>query len=121
MRRVLLLILCVGMLAGGGLRSAFATEPAAAPESIYPSQQLVCPTELLGGCCGVYCPKPMPCIRCFFGCRCDDYCSKPIPCVPCYRESCTAYRYCGKPCPDLCRPLAADFFTCAGLNADCAK
>lgn len=88
--------------------------------SRYPIKALTCPDSLLRGCCGVYCPKPTPCVSGFCrGCGPDAYCRKPCPCIPCFRGGC-GVTYCPKPCPDLCRPLAADFFICAPRSNGCA-
>jgi hypothetical protein len=100
---------------------AAAQESDAVFPSIYPVNDLTCPNTLLRGCCPIYCPKPMPCIEAFCrGCRKDDYCSKPCSCIPCYCRTGTSYCYCGKPCPDLCRPIAADYFQCVKRCAGCA-
>ncbi len=80
--------------------------------SLYPVHALTCPDALLRGCCGNYCPKPTPCIYCLcHGCGPDHYCRKPCPTIRCFQHGC-GVGYCAKPCPDLCRPLAGDFFIC---------
>jgi hypothetical protein len=97
-----------------------AAQEAAVPQSIYPLHALTCPDALLRGCCNIYCPKPTPCIKPFcHGCCKDCYCSKPFPCTPCYCRAGTSYCYCNKPCPDLCRPIASDYFTCVEKSAGC--
>jgi hypothetical protein len=89
--------------------------------SILPHTSLVCPDALLRACCDDYCPKRPPCIPCFNRCcGCDDYSGKPEPCIACYRGGCLDC-YCPKPCPNLCRPLVADYFTCAKGRAACAE
>jgi len=99
-----------------------AAEPVASAGLQDANLVLVCPETLLRGCCDGYCSKTQPCVPCYRrGCGCDDYCCKPSPCIPCYRGSCVAYCYCPKPCPDLCRPLVADFFSCAAPNAPCEE
>ena len=81
-------------------------------QAFYPFQTMVCPDALLRACCDLYCSKPQPCIPCFVnGCG-VAYCPKPLPCIPCYIGGCTADCYCPKPCPDLCRPIASDYFRC---------
>jgi hypothetical protein len=98
-----------------------AQQPAAVGPNIYPYQALTCPTALLQSCCDNYCRKPLPCITDFCTARLpDDYCAKPCPCVPCYPGYCNADCYSRKPWPDLCRPLAADYYTCCSWNANCA-
>jgi hypothetical protein len=93
-----------------------AEEPQVAPRSLYPLNSLVCPNAILRGCCCVYCPKPVPCVRYLCCCCPNDYCSKPLPCLPCYLGGCCDC-YCRKPCPCLCRPIATDYFSCdAGSN-----
>jgi hypothetical protein len=100
---------------------AAAQEPSSVPQSIYPWHAFVCPDALLRGCCNIYCPKPIPCIKAFCrGCCKDCYCSKPYPCIPCYCRTGTSYCYCNKPGPDLCRPIAADYFTCVERRDGCA-
>jgi len=99
---------------------ATADESDGVARSLYPLQALTCPEPLLRGCCDKYCPKAQPCVHCFcHGCEKDVYCYKPCPCVPTYHGGCTAGGYCPKPCPDPCRPLFADYFTCAGYGAGC--
>lgn len=78
-----------------------------------PPHNYVCPSALLHGCGCCYCPKPMPCIKPYCPqCCCDDYCCKPIPCVHCFCGPWRCDSYCPKPMPCVCRPLAADFYTC---------
>lgn len=90
---------------------ATAEEPRATTESLFSTRSLVCPDVLLRGCCCIYCPKPLPCVRCLCCCCPDDYCCKPCPCVRCYQGG-VCDCYCPKPCPVLCRPIAADYYTC---------
>jgi hypothetical protein len=114
MRQVILTLLatllCVAMV-----RPAHSTEPASAAPAALPLQSLTCPDALLRRCCDCYCSKPQPSITCFCrGCCGFDYCRKPCPCVSCFHGGCGEC-YCRKACPDLCRPLAADyFFICVG-------
>jgi hypothetical protein len=106
----------------GFFHVATAGEPDRVARSLYPLQALTCPEHLLRGCCGHYCPKPLPYVPCFsYECGKDDYCCKPCPCVPLYHGDCSPDCYCRKPCPELCRPIAADYFTCAGWSAPCAN
>jgi hypothetical protein len=101
-------------------RSAAAQEPVEPPQSLYPFQTLVCPDDLLRACCPIYCRKPQPCIPCFVnGCG-VAYCPKPLPCIPCFVGGCSADCYCPKPCPNLCRPIAADYYRCVEKGAECA-
>jgi hypothetical protein len=121
MRQVLRTAFIVVALCSGLLRIATAEEPLGVERSIYPVRALSCPDALLRGCCDIYCPKPLPCLTCIcHGCCKDDYCDKPSPCVPCYRGCSVPDCYNRKPCPVLCRPLAADYFTCAVGSAGCA-
>jgi hypothetical protein len=95
-----------------GTRRLSAGDSGGVDSSRYPIHALTCPDALLRGCCGVYCPKPTPCITGFCrGCGPSLYCPKPCPFIPCFWGGC-GVAYCPKPCPDLCRPLAADFFVC---------
>jgi hypothetical protein len=111
----------VVVLCGIFVHLASAQDPAAEPRRIYPLQALTCPNTLLRGCCRVYCPKPIPCIKAFCrDCCKDGFCSKPCPCIPCFDRAGTSYCYCNKPCPDLCRPIASDYFTCVEKNTGCA-
>jgi hypothetical protein len=90
-------------------------------QSVYPHQAMVGPDKLLRACCDFYCPKPQPCIP-FYTSGCGvPYCPKPLPCIPCFTSGCSADCYCRKPCPDLCLPIAADFYHCAVKRAMCAK
>jgi hypothetical protein len=96
-----------------------ADQTGVAKSSLYPVHALTCPEALLRGCCGVYYPKPLPCMTGFCrGCRPDNYCPKECPSVSCFRGRC-GFTYCPKPCPDLCRPLAADFFVCVPRSQRC--
>jgi hypothetical protein len=100
---------------------ATAQEPAAPPCSLYPLQKLVCPNDLLRACCDTYCRKPQPCIPCFCsGCG-NCYCSKPLPCIPCFDVGCTSHCYDEKPCPNLCQPIAADFYRCVSGRTGCTE
>jgi hypothetical protein len=104
---------CVGMV-----HVAVGQQPNGGTTLFYPSQQLTSPEVLLHGCCDDYCRKPMPCLNDFCATPLGDvYCRKPCPCVPCFPSYCGHDCYCRKPYPDLCRPLAADFFTCARPEA----
>ena len=76
-------------------------------------ETIVCPNDLLCACCNIYCQKPQPCIPCFAsGCG-VTYCPKPLPRVHCFAIACSAHCYCPKPCPNLCQPIAADYYRCA--------
>lgn len=112
---LLAVALCIGLV-----RMACCDEPTAVAPGIYLLRDLTCPAPLLRGCCDNYCSKPLPGIN-YLCCICgpDDYCCKPLPCIPCFRGCCPD-DYCSKPCPDLCRPIAADFYSCNGWNAGCA-
>jgi hypothetical protein len=113
-------VVVVGVYFGLTL-AATASESDGAARSLYPSQALTCPEALLRGCCDAYCSKPQPCVSCFCRtCGVNGYCCKPCPCVPIYRTCCGPDCYCRKPFPDLCRPLWADYITCAGWGAACA-
>ncbi len=113
MRQVLRTASIAAVFYIGLLRIAAADELFGVERSICPVQALTCPEALLRRCCDIYCPKPLPCLtRICHGCGKDDYCGKPRPCVPCFRGCCPTDCYCRKPCPDLCRPLAADYFIC---------
>lgn len=80
----------------------------------------VCSSALLSGCPGNYCAKPMPCIKAYCpGCGDDDYCCKPMPGVQSFCGPWRCDRYCPRPFPCLCRPLAADFYTCATGRPGC--
>lgn len=107
--------LCVGLF-----RMACSEEPTNIGPGIYPLRELTCPTPLLRSCCDNYCSKPLPGINCPC-CICgpDDYCCKPLPFIPCFRGCCPDC-YGSKPCPDLCRPIAADYYSCDGWSAGCA-
>lgn len=83
------------------------------------SSFLTCPETLLKGCFDPYCSKPLPRIDCLRrGCGQDDYCGKPGPCIPCLRGCCPGC-YGRKPCPDLCRPLSAQYYHCTGACDPC--
>ena len=100
-------------------RPTTAQEPVETQGSSYPFQNFVCPDELLRACCPIYCRKPQPCIPCFVnGCG-VAYCPKPLPCIPCFAGY-SADCYCPKPCPNLCRPIAADYYRCVEKRAECA-
>lgn len=118
MSRVLGIALIVA-LASGTVRIARSGEPVSDPPRNVPHASLVCPDVLLRACCDDYCPKRPPCIPCYNRCcGCDDYCGKRSPCIPCYQGgSCDCY--CPKPCPELCRPLIADYFTCSNGPTAC--
>jgi hypothetical protein len=111
--RSTLCILTVGISLICSTHRLSAADPASGvTPSLYSIRALTCPEALLRGCCGVYRPKPTPCIDGF--CRGSGpytYCGKPCPFAPCFRGGC-GVTYCPKPCPDLCRPLASDFFIC---------
>lgn len=102
-------------------RVAAAQEPIDANRSLFPFQTLVCSDELLRACCDWYCPKPEPCIGCFSSASGEWYCCKPMPCIPCYGGGSAANCYCPKPCPHLCRPIAADYYRCPELGDDCSN
>ncbi len=108
---------CMGLIGVAAAEESLGVE-----RSISPMQALTCPSALLRGCRDIYCPKPLPCISRFcHGCGKDDYCGKPIPCVPCYRGCCRPECYFRKPGPDLCRPLAAEYYTCEAGTAGCRE
>jgi hypothetical protein len=110
----------VAVVVAVGFCRVTAAEPGGLARSLYPLQALTCPEALLRGCCEKYCRKPQPCPPCFcHGCAKDDYCCKPCPCISNYHGGCAADCYGRKPCPELCRPLFADYFTCAGQSAGC--
>jgi hypothetical protein len=101
---------------------ALAELPADGAECVYAAPQLVCPECLLRGCCNNYCGKPIPCQRPFCDfCCVNCYCRKPCPCVPCYCRSCSGSCYCDKPFPCMCRPIAADYYSCPVGCSGCAK
>lgn len=101
------------------VRVTAAQEPVDANRSLFPFQALVCPDKLLRACCDFYCSKPQPCIGCSSSAYGECYCGKPQPCIPCYGGGYAAHCYCPKPCPSLCRPIAADYFRCVDRDADC--
>jgi hypothetical protein len=110
---------CLMATALGHPVRALAERTAGAVRSADRTPKWVYPQTLLHGCCPIYCPKPLPHLPCWcYGCGCDDYCGKQRPNVPCYRGGCCDY-YCPKPYPCLCRPLAADFYTCAEESTNC--
>jgi hypothetical protein len=120
-RAAIITTCCLVVLASGARCALAADEPGDIQRALYPVHALTCPQYLLRGCCCNYCPKPLPCLHCFgHCCGPDDYCAKPYPCIWCYRGSCCGDCYCCKPCPDLCRPLAADYFTCA-MGSDACR
>ena len=121
MTRVLPFVGSVAMLfiALSGL--AAAEESAGEQRPIQSPSTATCPNALLRACCDVYCPKPQPCISSLHVvCGKDDYCRKPCPCVRCLGGCCATDSYCRKPCPNLCRPLVAEFFTCASCGDEYA-
>ena len=121
MTRVFMALL-VAPLCLGIVRNARSDNTAdVAPANFPLLQSLTCPELLLRGCCDNYCPKPQPYITCFcHRCGTDDYCRKPYPCIVRFCGGCPDC-YTRKPYPDLCRPLASDYFTCAAGNAECAE
>ncbi len=122
MRQAILTAFLATIFNCGLTRIAPADEPTSVTPKTLPLRALTCPETLLRGCCDTYCPKPLPCVKCFYrDCGPDDYCEKPCPGALCFRGCCTADRYCCKPCPDLCRPLAADYFSCVQRSAACAE
>jgi hypothetical protein len=119
MRRVVSVLLGIGccLFSYGPANAEMQQEP---EWSHYRSELLVYPNELLRACCPIYCPKPQPYIPCFSsGCG-VGYCPKPLPCVGCFATGCSANCYCPKPCPNLCRPIAADDYHCAKARPDCS-
>jgi hypothetical protein len=106
-------IVLVALSSAVCVRFAPAEEPPRAASAIFPLHLMTYPESPFRGCCDYYCPKVRPCIapRCF-GCG-DCYCGKPRPGVACFSAGCGCIDYCRKPGPDLCRPIAADFYMCA--------
>jgi hypothetical protein len=120
MRHAVSVLLGIGfcLISYGPANAEIPQEP---ERSLYRHALLVCPNELLCACCTVFCPKPQPCIPCFSSRSCSKYCPKPFPCVPCFRSGCSANCYSPKPCPNLCRPLAADDYRCGEERTDCLE
>ena len=113
--------LLMGLLCIAAVGDSYASDASNATGRIYPLWMLTCPEALLRGCCDTYCPKPQPRVPAFCrGCGCDTYCPKLCPLVPHYCGGC-GDRYCAKPCPELCRPIAADYFSCAAGSAGCVE
>lgn len=112
--RTVALVACLAVA-----RATPAQEPLEAEGPSHPFQTLVCPDDLLRACCPIYCRKPQPCITCFAnGCG-VAYCQKPLPCIPCF-VGYSADCYCPKPCPNLCRPIAANYYRCVEKHSECA-
>jgi hypothetical protein len=113
MRRATLQAVLAATASIGLARIAHAQDASHLATPFFPSHEMTCPQALLHGCCDNYCRKPMPCLHTFCVTPTGDtYCAKPCPCVPCFPSYCGCDCYCRKPFPDLCRPLAADFFVC---------
>jgi hypothetical protein len=118
----IVLAVCFVVTCFGGTCQSLGQPPVAAQQAIFPYQNLVQPTCLVRGCCDNYCHKPLPWIPRY--CNepgCDTYCRKPCPCVPPFPWQCGIDDYCCKPFPDLCRPLAGDYFTCATGCDQCSE
>jgi hypothetical protein len=77
-----------------------------------------CPRALLSGCPDDYCHKPWPRIWCLSCGLPDDYCPKLAPRLWMLGPCNLADDYCRKPCPNLCRSLCPDHYTCGG-QASC--
>jgi hypothetical protein len=115
--RPVLTVFFAAQLYVGLVDGAHCDQPASAAPPNFALHSLSCPEALLRGCCSVYCPKPQPYIRCFYrDCATGDYCRKSCPCVPCF-SGCWPDCYFRKPFPELCRPIAADYFRCAESSA----
>jgi hypothetical protein len=78
-----------------------------------------CPRALLSGCPDDYCRKPWPRIWCLSCGLPDAYCPKPGPWLWRLGHCNLPDDYCRKPCPNPCRPLCPDHYTC-GHPAPCA-
>jgi hypothetical protein len=106
----MLLLHCLTELAAG-------QPPASHSPAPFTPSNLIHPDTLLSGCCDDYCRKPLPCASPYCpACTAECYCRKPLPYAACDSFDRAADSYDRKPFPNLCRPLAAHYFSCGAAN-----
>ena len=110
MKRAILLTTAVAALGLWGVASGEGPPPAAPLCPVTATG--CCPRALLSGCPDDYCRKPWPRIWCLSCGLPDDYCRKPGPWLWMLGHCNLPDDYCRKPCPNLCRPLCPDHYTC---------